>query len=476
MAAPRDRRPRSAPRTPKPTRPVRAAVGIARAPEATKAAPKASAPHAAPRALRVESIAAGGAGLARDEGRAIFVPRTAPGDLVEAAIEPRGGALSARVLRLIEPGPGRVEAPCRFFDACGGCDLMHLSIDAQRAAHEAIVIDALRRTGGFEALPSIASHAVPAEATEAAEAPALAYRTRARFFAKTSRAGVWIGFRAPGTHDLTAITTCLVLVPALDRLLGELPKVLDRARGEGEISVALGEADRPVVDVAWRGELPPEVWARIDARVKEGAWAGARVWLDGATTPATFGDPRPLLRGADGAPLVVAAGGFAQPSGAAAAVIARRAAALAQRSGDKLGSIVELFAGSGALSILLAPIAAKFVAVESQDEAVQCARRNLAARGLEGKITCADAGAFDPGRADVVVLDPPRTGARAAIEKIAASATRSVVYVACDPTTMARDLAVLRRSGFTLTDLELVESFPQTSHVETLARLTRGKR
>ena len=203
------------------------------------------------------------------------------------------------------------------------------------------------------------------------------------------------------------------------------------------------------------------------------------MWLDGAATPATFGDPRPVIAGADGKPLVVAAGGFAQPSEQAATALARHAADLVRKSakgGEPIGSIVELYAGSGTLSILLAPLAAKFVAVESQDDAVRAARENLAARGLAAKVICADAGAHDPGRADVVVLDPPRTGAKSAVERIAASPTRAVVYVACEPTTMARDVAILTAAGFTLTDVETIEIFPQTSHVETLLRLTRGKR
>lgn len=446
------------------------------------AAPSRSQPRTV--TLQIESIAAGGAGVAHDEGRAVFVPRAAPGDVVEAAVEPRGGTLRGRLLRVITPGPGRVDVACAHVDACGGCDLMHLSAEAQREAHRAIVEDALRRTAGLAELPPIVSHAAHAPAAAGA---ALAYRARARFFARADRAGrVQVGYRAAGSHDLAPIDRCVVLVPALDALLRELPSVLAGARGEGEASVALGASGKPVVDITWRGALPPSVWSQLDARTtpqgagSEGAstgagaaWAGARVWLEGAAAPATFGDPRPVVEGADGRPLVVAAGGFAQPSNEAGALLARRAADLVQKSGAHVGSIVELFAGSGTLSILLAPLADRFVAVESQDDSARAARENLEARGLSAKVVRADAGAFDPGRADVVVLDPPRTGARSAAERIAASPARAVVYVACEPTTMARDVATLVAGGFTVTDVETVEIFPQTSHVETLVRLAR---
>ncbi len=514
--------------------PKKSAAAAPRAQGPSKHHPKLS---AKPRTLRIESIAAGGAGVARDSGRAVFVQRTAPGDLVEASVEARGGTLQARVLRLVERGPGRVEPTCPFVEECGGCDLMHLSADAQRDAHRAIVEDALRRTAGLTSLPEIvarivhapvpfgsAAHDAPPAQTDHASSPdradhasssiahaaqessvieglpsplgtssqpraALAYRTRARFFARVERKRPMVGYRAGGSHSIVAIDHCAVLVPPLDALLAELPALLEGATGDGEISVALGENARPVVDVAWRGALPAEVWARLDQKTKPtsttdpttltSAWAGARVWLDGATTPAIFGDPRPVITGADGRPLIVAAGGFAQPSEQAATALARHAADLVHKSskgGEPIGSIVELYAGSGTLSILLAPLASKFVAVESQEDAVRAARQNLEARGIEAKVVCADASTHDPGRADVVVLDPPRTGAKSAAERIAASPARAVVYVACEPTTMARDVAILTAAGFTLTDVETIEIFPQTSHVETIVRLARGKR
>lgn len=464
-----------------------AARPLAPAQERAKAPPAHPRPRTAPaRTLTIESIAAGGAGVAHDEGRAVFVPRTAPGDVVEATIEPRAGALAGRVLRVVTPGPARVDPPCVHIDACGGCDLMHLTAEAQREAHRAIVTEALRRQAGIEALPAIVTHDVHPSPEGAPAAPgtsgparsaraALGYRTRARLFARAERGRVKVGFRAAGSRELVSIGRCIVLAPELDAVLAELPGVLAGAKGDGEISLARGQGGKAVVEVSWRGELPPAVWSRVDERVRASAWAGARVWQEDVKAPAVFGDPRPVVMGADGRLLVVAAGGFAQPSDEAAAVLARRVAALAAKSGDAPGSIVELFAGSGTLSILLAAMTTKLVAVESEETSVRAARENLASRGLTAKVVCADADAFEPGRADVVVLDPPRTGARGAAAKIAASPARAVVYVACEPTTMARDVATLAAAGFAVTDVETVEIFPQTSHVETLVRLARGK-
>jgi 23S rRNA (uracil1939-C5)-methyltransferase len=141
--------------------------------------------------------------------------------------------------------------------------------------------------------------------------------------------------------------------------------------------------------------------------------------------------------------------------------------------------VVELFAGSGTLSVLLARGAVSFQSVEIDAEAAATARQNLEARELAAKVTVADADAFPiPHGATVVVLDPPRTGAPGAAKAIAASAARVVVYVSCDPATLARDLGILTGGGkgrFAITDVETFELFPQTSHVETVVRLERAR-
>lgn len=418
---------------------------------------------------RIESIAAGGAGVARlAGGAAVFVPHTAPGELVEIEVDTSARPATGRVLRVIEPSAERVTPPCPYVEACGGCDFMHLSAHAQAEAHAAIVRSALAHALHGATLPAIEVHAAPAS---------LAYRTRARLFLRAHRGRAQVGYRAPGSHDLTAVDVCAVLDPAIGALLTELPRVLAGAAGEGDAHVALGRGGLPVVSIAWHGDLAASTWAALDAKITGGAWAGARVALHGAGAPATFGDPRPVLAGADGAPLVLAPGGFAQPSDAGAALIARRADELSRLDQkERPRHVVELFAGSGALSVLLARGAASFTAVEIDLEACAAARQNLGDRGLAARVVAADAESFAlPAGAGVVVLDPPRTGAPSAAKAIAASSARVVVYVACDPPTLARDLATMTTGRLAITHLETVELFPQTSHVETLVRLERRR-
>ena len=448
--------------------------------------------------VRIQSLAGGGAGVARlANGTVVFVRGAAVGELVEAEVTTGSKPAHGRVLRVVEASPERVEPPCPHLAACGGCDWMHLSPRAQEQGHAAVVLAAIAHALSMGAPlgaapssapkppPSLPGCALPPITVHAARTP-LAYRTRARLFLKTDRHRVRVGYRAAGSHELAPVDACAVLGAAIAPVVGDLSAVLAGARGDGDASIARGHGGLPVVSLEWRGELAAATWAAIDERVKRGAWAGARVILHGVGQPATFGDPRPVLAGADGAPLVIAPGGFAQPSEAGAARLALRADELARiepagPEGRPQGTgarrprhVVELFAGSGTLSVLLAREAASFVAVEIEAAAAAAARENLKARGLPGKVVTADADAFAiPPGTSVVVLDPPRGGAPGAAQAIAASTARVVVYVACDPSTLARDLGVLTRAHLVITHLETFELFPQTSHVETVVRLER---
>jgi 23S rRNA (uracil1939-C5)-methyltransferase len=437
--------------------------------------------------LRIESLAAGGAGVAHlahlEGGAAVFIQGAAPGDLVEADVHTDIRPARGKLLRILEAGPDRIGPGCSFAVSCGGCDWMHLTPGAQEAAHAEIVRQAIRRATSLDAIPEIRVHPAPA---------AIAYRTRARLFAKASGGRARIGYRAAGTHDLAVVDACIVLDPAVAQALTDVPIVLQGASGEGDILVARGAGGTLVVELLWRGALQASTWASIDERVKSGAWAGARVHLEGAAKPASFGDPRARIEGADGLPLLIAPGGFAQPSDEGAKLLARRVAELATLdpgksapTADEASSAaehprplhtVELFAGSGTLSILLARGAASFTAVELAEDAGQCARQNLTDRGLAAKHITADANVFPiPQRTELVVLDPPRAGAPGAVRNIVAASPRVIVYVACDPATLARDLTALVAGGYALTDIETFELFPQTSHIETVVRLVKKR-
>jgi 23S rRNA (uracil1939-C5)-methyltransferase len=415
--------------------------------------------------LTIVGLSHGGHGVARmPDGRVVFVPGVAPGDRVRAALDAqKSGALRARVLEVLQPAPSRVTPACAVASRCGGCDWMHVEIGEQAAQHARIVADLVSRAVGAP-VPPVRVHAAPRP---------LAYRTRARLFVRAQRGRVEVGYRAARSREIVEPPGCAVAAPELFETARDVARAcLAGARGEGEVGVAFGLRDgrrTPVIDLVWSGELPVELWQRLD---REERIAGARVVLEGARAASTFGDPRPVQIGFDGLPIVLPPGGFAQPSDEGAQLLAARVRELARPAG---GRVVELFSGSGTLSIALARDADRFSSIEIDADAVGCARDNLAARGLEGKLAVGDAEAGVRAKdADVVVLDPPRAGAPGATVRLAQARPKRIVYVSCDPATLARDARTLAGAGYRITALETVELFAQTSHVEAIAVLSRG--
>ncbi|MEO8877693.1 MAG: methyltransferase domain-containing protein [Polyangiaceae bacterium] len=424
--------------------------------------------------LRIAELAHGGDGVAiveeKNERRAVFVSGAAPGDRLRAKVDFASRPARGRLVEILEAGEARVAAPCPHVERCGGCNWMHIARISQPSFHASIVRAALPET--LRATP-ITSHPSPSGG-----------RTRARLHVKADRRGLEIGFYESKSHTLVSVDACLALHPSLDVARGRLTALFESARGDAEVEIALGAlvADdavrKPVIDISWRGELPAIFFARMEEAVTRGEWQGGRVLNRDSKIPATIGDPTPWIRGGDDAPLKLAPGGFAQASEAGNSALSRRVDALAKSALEKSkgeANVVELYAGAGNFTVLLARHAARVIAVESNAAACSAAQENLRARSLTARVVNADASTYAiPDRTQLVVLDPPRTGAREACEKIVSARVRQVVYVSCDPATLGRDLAILDRGGYGIESLETFEMFPDTSHVETVVALARG--
>jgi 23S rRNA (uracil1939-C5)-methyltransferase len=419
----------------------------------------------------ITELAPGGEGVAiadiGGERRAIFVPGVAPSERVRIEADLDHRPARGRLLKVIEASDARVDPPCRHVEACGGCDWMHLAPSAQSIEHARIVTRLLPPS-----FAAVVPKMHPATTTSG-------YRTRARVHIEATHKGVVVGMFGKRTRTPAPVDTCLVLDPVLDRARAGLTAVLEGAHGKGEAQLSLGTPSpdrRAVIDLRWSGDLPGSVFARLERAVEEGTIAGARVFAGAVRLPATIGDPTPWITGADGVPLRLAPGGFSQASEEANALLASRVLALADEKLPK-ADVVELYAGAGNLTVLLAKDR-KVIAVESDRDACDAMRANLVARRFEAKVVCADATTYAlPPKTKLIVLDPPRTGARAVAAALAARPQDGVVlYVSCDPPTLARDLAILEKGGFHLEALELFEMFPQTSHIETLALAVRSKK
>jgi 23S rRNA (uracil1939-C5)-methyltransferase len=422
-----------------------------------------------PRLLTLEasvgSLAPGGDGVAHleldRERRAVFLPGTAPGDVVRAEVDVSRRPARGRVLEVLAAGADRVTPACHWAERCGGCDWMHLSLDAQARAHTEHVRAAL--PPAWRDVP-IASHAAER---------ATGYRSRARLHVRCTRGRIDVGMHEARTHDPVTVDACVVLDPALEPARRALAGWLEGSRGRGEAQLALGARRRPVLDLRWEDAIAPESFGRLEKAVAAGELAGARVTLAEATRPAIVGDPTPWIDGADDRPLRLAPGGFAQASEGMNARLARHVADLVRASAAD--RVVELYAGAGNLSVLLAREVRELVLVESSREACDAARANVAARGLTARVVEADAETHAwAATTRLVVLDPPRSGARAVAERLAASRVAHVVYVSCDTQTLGRDLSILA-SAYAPRSIAAFEMFPQTSHVEAVVSLERRR-
>jgi 23S rRNA (uracil1939-C5)-methyltransferase len=418
----------------------------------------------------IGSLAPGGDGVAHvevgGERRAVFVPQTAPGDRARVEVDLSRCPARGRVLSIVSAGEGRVVPACPWATRCGGCDWMHLSTDAQAAAHAEHL-----RASLPPAFREVTVGSVGASA-------ALGYRARARVHVRSLGRGqgrIAVGMHEARSHDPVEVDVCAVLDPALERARSSLASLFEGSRGQGEVQITLGAGRLPVLDVRWEeGEIAPGVFARLEAAVTGGSIAGADVALPHVTRPARIGDPTPWMKGADDAPLRLAPGGFGQANEGVNAELALHVARTVRPwRADKA---VELYAGAGNLSVVLAREVGDLACVEASREACEAARANLGVRGFgNARVVEGDAGAYAIGKATrLVVLDPPRTGARAVAERLAESKVAHVVYVACDTQTLGRDLAILA-SAYDAESVTAFEMFPQTSHVEAVVALRRRR-
>lgn len=397
-------------------------------------------------AVRIQRIAAGGDGVGRlADGRAVFVPRTAPGDLIEPAdLRLHARFARARLGRLLENGPGRVPPRCAHYrdDGCGGCQLQHLDEAAQRAARRGIAGDALRR------IARLALDDPELEPTDSA------WNYRSRITLAVDPAGSRAGFHRMGdSESIFALVRCEI---ADERLNAAWKRVAERApewpAALSHIVLRMGRDDR--VHVVFRGPVKPGLdWAEQ---------ADLVCWWE-----APDQSPRRLTRGANAAEQI--------PPGVFEQVHQRmgdrvRAFALEQL-GEVAGTLVwDLYAGIGETSLALATRGARVESVELDPDAVAAAERGHGATILRHAGSAeAWVGRMSPPAG--VVTNPPRAGmGELVVRELAARRPARIIYISCDPATLARDLGRLG-SGYQVAALRSFDLFPQTAHVETVVRL-----
>jgi 23S rRNA (uracil1939-C5)-methyltransferase len=397
--------------------------------------------------VSIDRLAAGGDGVGHlADGRVVFARFTVPGDRVRiTASETFGRFVKAHSALVIEASPDRVEPECTVFGECGGCAWQHIAYSTQVESKRQILSDAILRIGKFRELPPMQFIPSP---------KAYGYRGRTRLSSAEGK----IGYRRFRDHEIVPTAACPVLVPELEAELAVLASKVSTAHAgvpeTREWELAAGSDHRVRTTVLGEHEIAPSLQdARIEIEV-----GGALIGI----SPGGFAQGNPLLF---------------------EVLYSLVAEALSGGPGEEL---LELYAGAGFFTVGLARQFKRVVAVESDRTATGDLERNLAGAGLGGvevrtsrvETVLSNLAKSRDSKPDAVLLDPPRTGlVRGAAKQLATLGAQRIVYLSCDPATLARDLRIIcgdladERPRYQLSRLVGLDLFPQTPHVEALAVL-----
>jgi 23S rRNA (uracil1939-C5)-methyltransferase len=415
--------------------------------------------------VQIEKPIYGGNFLARDVGKAVFVPLVLPGEQARVrVVEEKKGYATAEAEEVTVSSPERVAANCPHFGACGGCQYQHARYEAQLEIKRAVLRETLERGGVTP----------PGEIHILADEP-WAYRNRIRlaFNAQGNP-----GYRGRGSHAVVPIRECPIAAPLLARAALAAAEVLR------SVAPALRPAEIALFCNADETALLATVFVAGPAKVRFDAFA---VELR-RRVPELAGAELAIEKGASGRPGILAQWGetsltyraagadYRVDHGAFFQVNRRLVDALAEQvTAGQSGALAwDLFAGVGLFARRLAENFAKIVAVESSPAATGALAANLA--GTSGAALSSSTlqflGEHRGGRPDLIVVDPPRTGLGAEVTALIAEvAPPALVYVSCDPSTLARDLCPLLGAGYRFESITLADLFPQTFHLETVVRM-----
>ena len=412
----------------------------------------------APLILRPSSPAHGGAAVARDDGKVWLVNYALPGEVVEA--EPRGrqgGVAVAAATRVLEPSPHRVEPPCPYFGACGGCQLQHAAYQHQLELKRQVVEEAWSRAG--LRLP-------PDTAVLGMEDP-WRYRIRGEFEAVATPHGWRFGFHRLRSHSVLPIDSCLIHDQRIERALPAFARAADELQLTGLQNLLLTvEPTGP--GLLWRlrfhGREPR--WPRDEFAHRVAELLPDAALLDDAISLEFWN-----------LTFRVRSDTFVQTNYRQMLALYRTALdMLASRPGDR---VLDLYAGIGTLSVAMAHETAVVTAIEENPRAVQLGRLNARINSarveyLPGKVETVLRG-VRLGQHQAVLMDPPRAGCEPeALAELIRLGPERLVYVSCEPSTHARDLIGLVRGGYRVRRAAIVDMFPQTYHIESVALLERG--
>jgi len=419
--------------------------------------------------LTVETLVNGGAGLARYEGRVVFIPHTAVGDIISCRVtKVKKKFLEAVLCEIIQPSLARRQPLCPVAGDCGGCQWQHLPYSEQLSWKESLFRETLIHQCGVDAakvLPII-------PATKEWN-----YRSRVQVKCHNTQAGFVTGFYRPKSHRVVSINECPIIAPELNALLNQLRISIDCTVFANDIS----QIDLGVDDCGCRSAVIHYSGRDVDALSKlinknelavalfiKSITVKRMKNIHGNDSLQIVVDQPPIL-------LKYAVGSFSQINLEQNRLLIESVLNLAKLTGSD--QVLDLYCGMGNFSLPLARRAKHVIGVEESTASINMARSNARQNQIEnvefynqsaeGTLGCCTS----DDHPDVLILDPPRSGALATMKELAGKPVKKVIYVSCDPQTLARDLKFLVNSGYELLTSTPIDMFPQTHHCESISLL-----
>jgi 23S rRNA (uracil1939-C5)-methyltransferase len=426
--------------------------------------------------ITIERIIPGGRGLSFHKGRPVFVPFSAPGDLIRViSHRDRKSYLEATSAEVLSAAPCRREPLCIHFSSCGGCDFQHIEVNTQLEAKRGILVDALRRIGKIH---------YPASQIGLIPSPPWSYRNRVQIkISSKANRYVW-GFYRMGSHQIVSLDNCLITSQALWHFLNKLMKWLENQKAFTDwwsgIEIFQGDAEQFLV--SFRLNVYHDSLERFGSRLQE--WGLAETFPN-ASFHFSSGRERSVLVSGSGfvsktigdLTYLVGPDSFFQINDSM--LTSLHACATAGCFGD---IALDLYSGVGFFSLALARTFGHVLAVEVSPAACRDLQRNLEVNHVcNCQLFSQEAGAFISDHRsqlkdlDLILLDPPRAGLpMKTVAEVAELRVPKVVYVSCDPSTLSRDLGIFLKYQYEIASLDILDLFPQTHHLETVAKLHRS--
>ena len=437
----------------------------------------------------ITDYTAEGQGVAHVEGCAVFVPNAIAGEKCRIRIEKMGKTWAAgKIVEILEKSPHRVERACPISASCGGCDFHHMDYEEETRLKAERVRQALNRIGGetLEEMPILSAPTCEG------------YRNKAQYPVACKKNKACAGFFKAGTHEVVENQRCLILPEETDRVKDVVTDyvnqfrvtVYDEATQKGllrHIYVRRGAVSRQIlVCLVINGRKLPRVEELINRLQKIPGFTTLVLSVNTKAGNAVLGDEFITLHGPGYIEDTLCGLNFRLSPRSFYQVNHHQAQRLYETAIERAGitkedTVLDLYCGVGTITLAMAKSAGKVIGVEVIPQAVQDARENAARNSIENaEFFCGDAGqaALELERkgikADVVIVDPPRKGLNAdTIEALHRFAPRRIVYVSCDPATLARDVALLKQRGYQVANATAADLFPRCAHVESVVCLSK---